>query len=194
MAPVEINPERITGPWVEGFVLDRHTVSSVPTHYIGPHLQFDTTRSPLGELLYRLKYRGEDTGIADIADTVVDFVGGNWGSVFDCIVPAPPSVHRARQPVVQIAEELGRRLGLPVIADAVLKVKGTPQMKDVPAAQERATMLADAIQPGGTLVRGLRILLFDDLIENGSTLRRVATVLNENGAAEIRALVLTRTK
>lgn len=76
----------------------------------------------------------------------------------------------------------------------MLKIKGTPQMKDVPSAQERATMLADAIQLGGTSVRGRSILLFDDLIEHGSTLRRVATVLNENGAGEIRALVLTRTK
>lgn len=85
-------------------MLDHHVVSSVPTHYIGPHLQFETTRSPLGELLYRLKYRGGHTGVADIADTVADFVSERWGLIFDCIVPAPPSVHRARQPVVQIAD------------------------------------------------------------------------------------------
>jgi len=175
-------------------VLDHHTLSSVPTHYVGPHLQFETTRTPLGELLYRLKYRGGHTGVSDIVDTLVEFIESRWRPSIDCIVPAPPSVHRADQPVVRIAEELGRRLSLPVVVDAVLKVRGTPQMKDVPGVQERATMLADAIQPGGTSVRGRRVLLFDDLIEHGSTLRRVATILNENGAAEIRALVLTRTK
>lgn len=194
MPPVKTNPERIDGPWVEGFVLDRHTISSVPTYYIGQHLQYDTTRSPLGELLYRLKYRGGEAGIADIVDTLVEFIDRSWRPLIECIVPAPPSVHRASQPVVAIAEELGRRLGVPVITDAVAKVKGTPQMKDVPNAQERATMLADAIQVGGGSVLGRRILLLDDLIEHGSTLKRVATLLNEAGAREIRTLVLTRTK
>ena len=194
MPPVQTNPEPIAGPWLEGFVLDRHTISSVPTYYIGQHLQYDTMRSPLGELLYRLKYRGEQAGIADIVDTLVEFVDRSWRPVIECIVPAPPSVHRASQPVVTIAEELGRRLGVPVVTDAVAKVKGTLQMKDVTSSQERATMLAEAIQIGGGSVLGRRVLLLDDLIEHGSTLTKVATLLNEAGAREIRALVLTRTK
>jgi len=56
-------------------------------------------------------------------------------------------------------------------------------------------VLAEAIQVGHDNVKGKSILLFDDLIESGSTLRRAADVLLKDGAARaIYALVLTRTK
>ena len=57
MAVVEVHPEPIDGPWIEGFVLDRHVISSRPIGYVGEHMQFETTRSALGELVYQLKYR-----------------------------------------------------------------------------------------------------------------------------------------
>jgi phosphoribosylpyrophosphate synthetase len=56
-------------------------------------------------------------------------------------------------------------------------------------------VLAEAIQAGRGDVRGKSILLVDDLIESGSTLRRTAEVLlKEGGARAVYALVLTRTK
>jgi hypothetical protein len=51
MAVVEVHPEPIEGPWVEGFVLNRHVISSRPIGYVGEHLQFETARSPLGEVV-----------------------------------------------------------------------------------------------------------------------------------------------
>ena len=67
MAIVEVHPVPIDGPWIEGFVLDRHVISSVPIGYLGEHTQFDTTRSALGELVYQLKYRNGP--LNDIVDT-----------------------------------------------------------------------------------------------------------------------------
>ena len=55
MAIIETHPTRIAGPWTEGFVLDKHVIKSVPIGYLGEHMQFDTTRSALGELVYRFK-------------------------------------------------------------------------------------------------------------------------------------------
>ena len=42
------------------------------------HPAFDTVRSPLGELLYQLKYRGNETVLAEIADTVATFLKGRF--------------------------------------------------------------------------------------------------------------------
>ena len=220
MPPVPINPTRITGPWTDGYVLDRHTISSTPTG--DPIYRFDTKRTELGELLYQFKYGGKpqpgaydpfaphpvpsalqgpmDSAKIDlmqgIVDTVHDFLEkrcATWPS-FDCIVPAPPSLKREVQPVVAIARELAARLGLPLCENAVVKAKPTSQMKNVDKA-DRPRVLSEAIQKGPADVRGKRVLLVDDLIESGATLRRATEVLLRDGsAAAVYALVLTRTK
>lgn len=191
MAVVEVHPERISGPWVEGFVLDRHVISSYPIGYLGEHLQFDTKRSPLGELVYQLKYKSGP--LDDIVETALEFSVGRWGGAIDCIVPPPPSLHRAQQPAVLIASGMAARLGVPCLPAATVKASATQQMKNV-ALGERAPILSAAIQAGSEPLRGRRVLLVDDLWETGSTLRRVAEVLGQMGAVEVRALAMTRTK
>ena len=75
---------------------------------------FDTTRSPLGELLYKLKNRGDEAVVPEIVDTAATFVKG-WGWRIDAIVPVPPSnTARKRQPVIAVAIALSDMLGLPV--------------------------------------------------------------------------------
>ena len=96
MAVVEVHPETIEGPWVEGFVLDRHVISSRPIGHVGEHMQFETTRSPLGELVYQLKYRNGP--LNDIVETAVALVSERWNGLIDCVVPPPPSLHRTKQP------------------------------------------------------------------------------------------------
>ena len=194
MAVVNINPMKLPPrPWVEGYVLDYHTVSSTPTG--DPYYRFDTKRTELGELLFRLKYRaGGSAVVTDIVDTAEQFVGG-WKPPIDCVVPAPPSLTRKTQPAVEVARELAARFRLPVFEDTVIKVKASPQMKNIDDWSERQRVLAEAVQAGRNDVRGKSILLFDDLIESGSTLQRAAEVLLKDGAARaIYALVLTRTK
>ena len=191
MATVAITPQGIDGPWIEGFVLDRHVLSSQPLGYLGEHMQFETTRSPLGELVYQLKYRNGP--VDDIVETAVAFVTERWAGNIDCLVPSPPSLHRARQPVMLIAEGVAKSFGVPELTNAIEKATATPQMKNVPI-HEREPLLTEAIQPGTDSVQNRRILLIDDLWETGSTLRRVGEVLSKMGASEIRAIAMTRTK
>jgi predicted amidophosphoribosyltransferase len=194
MAIVATKPMKLApNPWVEGYVLDYHTVSSTPTG--DPYYRFDTKRTELGERLFRLKYRSGGTEVlTDIIDTAVDFLG-QWRPPIDCVVPSPPSQARKTQPAVEIAQELAARLGLPAYAEAVVKVEATPQMKNIDDWVERQRVLVDAMRLGKDDVKDRSILLFDDLIESGSTLRRTAEILlNDGGARRIYALVLTRTK
>ena len=103
------------------------------------------------------------------------------------ITPAFP------QPAVVIAEEIAEDLGLPFKPDAASKAIPTSQMKNVASPQDRQALLNAALQAGDECVRDMRVLVVDDLWETGSTLRRVATIVGEMGATEIRALVMTRT-
>ena len=191
MAVVEVHPVPIEGPWIEGFVLDRHVISAVPIGYLGEHMQFDTTRSALGELVYHLKYR--NVPLNDIVDTAVAFINERWNGVIDCVVSPPPSLHRTKQPAVLIAARIAAALGVPAAPAAAVKATATPQMKNV-LLHERAPLLSAAIQAGTDPVQGQRVLLVDDLWDTGSTLRRVAEVLGHMGATEVRALAMTRTK
>ena len=194
MAVLSIKPMKLPStPWVEGYVLDYHTVSSTPTG--DPYYRFDTKRTDLGERLFQLKYRqGGKEILEDIVDTLERFLAA-WKPPVDCIVPAVPSVTRATQPIVALTRALGQRLKLPICENAVAKVSPTPQMKNVDDWTERQRLLAQAVQRGEGDVTGKTILLLDDLIESGSTLRRVAEVLlRDGGAKSLYALVLTRTK
>jgi len=64
---IEIHPKEIRGSWDAGYVLDLHTISSTRIGYNEfDHPEFDTQRSPLGELVYRLKCRGDKNAIPAI--------------------------------------------------------------------------------------------------------------------------------
>jgi predicted amidophosphoribosyltransferase len=132
--------------------------------------------------------------VSDIVDTVEKFVG-EWQPPVEGVVPAPASLNRKSQPVIEVAAELARRLRLPFYEGAFKKAKPTPQMKNIDDWAERQTVLREAVQAGEAEVKGKVVLLFDDLIESGSTLRRAADVLLKDGLAQaVYALVLTRTK
>ena len=192
MAPVTIKPMKLLGPWAEGYVLDLHSISSTFLGYDGSIPRFDTKYTELGGLVYRFKYRGDRSALPPIVDTAEEFIKkSNWK--FDCIVVAPPSLSRNSQPVLEIAQELSTRLGVPVCDKAVAKVKITPPMKNIEFPADRAMMLQDAFRSEPDEVRGKRILLIDDLFEYGSTLGAVANVLlTEGEAAAVYMLALTR--
>ena len=190
MAIVETTPQRLTGPWIEGYVLDRHVISSVPIGYYGPHMQFDTTRSALGEVVFQLKNRSGSA--ADVIDTASAFAA-RWRGQVDGIVVPPPSILRRVQPAQVIAAGVATSLGVLVLEDAVIKALRTPAMKNT-APPDRANLLAQAIERGPASVQGRHVLIVDDLWQTGATVRRVAAILIAGGAASVRVLVMTRTR
>ena len=193
MAVLTINPQKISGKWTEGFTLDDHTISSEFLGYDGAgYPRFDTQRTALGECIYQLKNRGGPAG--DIIETAAAFVTEHWAGRLDCVIAPPPSLSRPNQPAVLIAKGIADCLGVEYKPAAVTKTIATPQMKNVGFRQDRQALLDKAIQPGSDPVRGMRVLIIDDLWDTGSTLRRVANVVRMMEASEVRALAMTRTK
>jgi hypothetical protein len=94
MAVVKFNPMKLAPmPWVEGYVLDYHTISSTPTG--DPYYRFDTKRTDLGELLFRFKYRSAGAAaLNDIVDTVEQFVRGGNPQLNVLCRRRPPSLAR----------------------------------------------------------------------------------------------------
>ena len=135
---VHIRPMSIPGRWRKGFVLDYHTTGST---YLGDdeygHPIFNTKRTEIGELLYRLKYRSDTSVLDEIVTTAADFMN-SWNPGVEMVIPVPPSrSDRPFQPVMLIAEELSKRLHIPFRKDCVTKAKDMPELKNVYEFDER---------------------------------------------------------
>jgi len=192
---VPTHPMRVPGKWKQGYVLDYHTVSST---YIGDnefgHPVFETTRTELGELLYRLKYKYDDSLVDELVETAAAFVV-SWRPGVQVVVPVPPSRRaRSKQPVFEVSERLAARLGIEFAGRCVVKSKDTPELKDVYDYEERLSLLEGAFEIKAE-VQGRVVLLFDDLYRSGATMNAVTEVLQGSGhVREVYALALTRTR
>jgi predicted amidophosphoribosyltransferase len=191
----KILPTTIQGPWRAGFVLDYHTIS---TRFMGRDSSgrpiYDNKYTELGSLLHKLKYDGEESAVTEIAGTVVGFLA-TWRPPVTMIVPMPPSRARRTQPVVRLAFEIGKRLGMSVSIDAVKKVERTPQLKDISDFDSKCNLLATAFRVRGPVVSGQQVLLLDDLYDSGATMYSVTKALCAEGSvAEVYVLALTRTR
>ena len=191
---IEIHPKEIKGAWDQGYVLDVHTISSTLIGYneFG-HPEFDTVRSQLGELIYRLKYKGDKAAIAPAVEALAAFVN-DWGIHPDAIVSVPPSKLRSFQPVHELAVALARTLKMPLNTESLKKTKSTQQMKDVGDYSARVATLETAFARDKGL-EGKTVLLFDDLFQSGATMNVAVRTLKSQGLVKsVYALALTRTR
>ena len=91
---VAIHPQKIDGKWHSGIALDFHTTSSTPIgHNEYGHMQFDTVRPEIAELLYQLKYKGNQAAAQGIVATAAAYLQPHR-TRFDLIIPVPPSTAR----------------------------------------------------------------------------------------------------
>jgi predicted amidophosphoribosyltransferase len=129
-------------------------------------------------------------------------IHATWFEEFDLIVPVPAytggGARRNWDPVGAIATRL-HELVAPlweIEAGAVAKQVETPAMRghSWPDRQQIAAgpLRRSLLVPAPRRVAGARILVLDDVMTEGGTLREVAQVLRRAGAREVAGLVLAR--
>jgi len=191
---LKINPQKIEGNWRSGYALDIHTISSTPAGVNeAGHTVFDTVRSPIGELLYKLKYNADMTVADEIIATAVNFLSPHRAK-FNLIIPVPPSSFRKVPPVITLANGIGARLSIPVV-ECVTTTRPPTQLKGVTDLEERKKLLTGlyAVDTRGT--EGKNVLLFDDLFRSGATMNAITDLLIRVGkVSSVRALTITRTR
>ncbi len=185
----------LKGNWKRGFAYDVHTLDSV---YMGVdehgHDSWQTTRSEMGELLYRLKYQGD----ASVVGQIVDILGKYKGlETMDAIIPVPSTnKQRKIQPVLAIAQALAKRINVPVLDNALQKQTGGQELKNVDDPQARQALLKTSLtlNPKANLA-GKNILLLDDLYRSGSTLTVATDILYQQAKVKnVFVLVMTKTR
>lgn len=177
------HPRPLPGPWRAGWALDFHSRFDGDTQ----------NRGIIGDLVFRFKYRGEQTLARELAARWAELLREHAEfPKFNSVVPVPPSTPREYDPVSNLAAALAAELKIPPLFSVLAKTRATKPQKEMTShAQKQANVRGAFIVKDD--VRGKHILLVDDLYDSGATLQEAARVLQRAGAASIVVLTLTKT-
>ena len=146
----------------------------------------------LKECIHALKYRGE----ARIAEGLGELMAWAawWDGGFhkiDRVVPVPLHPARERERGYNQAELLARAVAEALgkqVTQPVVRVRETAPQSGLSPAERRRNVERAFEVPLPAQVRGLRLLLVDDVYTTGSTLSAVSAALKRAGALECKGL------
>lgn len=152
--------------------------------------EYDSIRKSL----YRFKYGGRKEYAAFYADMTVRCLWEFIRAVSpDGLVPVPLSRSRHRRrgynQSAVIAEEIGKRMHIPVFSDYVVRQKNTAPLRGQ-NLYERQNNLKNAFNIGQNVVKLKTIIIIDDIYTTGSTIDEVAATLKEFGAERVYFVVM----
>ncbi len=146
------------------------------------------------QAIHELKYGGR----AELAPPLAELLVTAWGrGLFpvDCVMPVPLHPRRIRErgynQATLIAEVFAQQTHLPILADALVRARMTESQTSLGAFARRKNV-EGAFRARSAPVRGLSILLVDDVCTTGSTLQACADALRESGASQVYALTVAR--
>lgn len=143
--------------------------------------------------LARFKYMGRREYVSYYAEEMVNGMGelvSRWNA--DALIPVPIHKKRLRKrgynQAQLLAEEFGKRIGIPVISDYIVRIKDTKAQKDL-SNRDRRSNLNKAFYLRKTqreLCNSPRCaIIVDDIYTTGSTIEACAGVLLQAGVEEI---------
>ncbi|MCM1049153.1 MAG: double zinc ribbon domain-containing protein [Clostridiales bacterium] len=148
----------------------------------------------VAQSIYRFKYCGRQEYAAYYGERLAAVLGSKIrGLNPDALVPVP--IHSSKKRVrgynqaELIANELGRRLNIPVEANLIKRTRKTLPMKDLSAA-ERQNNLKRAFKICSNDVKLNTIIIIDDIYTTGSTIDAMARLLREAGIERIYFIAL----
>ena len=144
--------------------------------------------------IYRFKYGKRKEYAEFLGKEMSEHFGKNirnWKA--DALVPVPIHKSRKRQRGYNQAEllavELGKRLGIPVKSELIVRVRKTLPQKLLKES-ERQNNLKKAFKIGRNDVKLSTIIIIDDIYTTGSTVNEMADILNKMGIDKVYVLTL----
>ncbi len=141
------------------------------------------------ESVYRFKYRGRQEYAAYYGERIASILGERILALKpDALLPVP--IHKSKKKsrgynqAEVLADEIGRRLGIPVEKNLIQRVRKTAPMKDL-SAQERQNNLKKAFKICHNDVKLSTIIIIDDIYTTGSTVDAIASELRKMGIKHI---------
>lgn len=142
------------------------------------------------EAVHRLKYDGWTAAAEAMARVMIGLEPLTPGV---CLIPVPLGRRRLRQrgynQAACIAHALSHHSGLPLRADLLERARETPTQTAL-TPEARLANVSGAFRAGP--VRGLSIVLVDDVFTTGATIAAVASALLTSGAERVEAVTFAR--
>lgn len=112
----------------------------------------------------------------------------------DMLIPMPQHPQRLRwrgaNPIHEVARQTGRLLGVPVQTKALWRTRPVCPQEGLSARQRRDNPKGSFAAQG---VQGCRVVLVDDVLTTGATLRHAGQCLLDAGASALHVAVIART-
>lgn len=150
---------------------------------------------PLDLLEARFKFHGDLAAGRVLGALLVAAASAQAPLQPELIVPIP--LHRARlrqrgyNQALELARPLARELGVEVAGDLLRRVRATPAQTGLDAAARRRNLRdAFALAPAARLPA--HVVVFDDVMTTGATLREAARCLRRAGVARVDVWALAR--
>ncbi len=148
----------------------------------------------LRDIIHAFKYQGRRSLARPLA-ALMRARGAELLDEADCVVPVPLHWRRQHSRGFNQARELARHLGLPVI-DALVRRRHTRAQVELTADRRRANVAGAFCARRRWLrhpdLRGMNVLLIDDVSTTGATLESCAQAIKECGASDVGALTAAR--
>lgn len=150
---------------------------------------------PARTLVHRLKYSDR----AEIARPIARWMARAGADILadaDLLTPVP--LHALRlwrrrfNQAAALAMEISRETGKPCRLTALLRVKATRSQVGLSRAQRAENVQGAFRAAAGTEVRGLNVVLIDDVLTSGATANAAARALLRAGASRVDVLVFAR--
>jgi predicted amidophosphoribosyltransferase len=128
----------------------------------------------------------------------IDISCKNMRSIIDLIIPVPTNRDRLLQRGFGIPEKMAqvieRRFAIPAFTTVLALARSTANLRGL-SKPERKRELKDAFKVrNASLIAGKTVLIIDDVVTYGTTLREVGRTLRRAGVQDVFAIVLAHTE
>jgi ComF family protein len=150
---------------------------------------------PLDLLEARFKFRGDLAAGRVLAELMIERAAVEAPARPDLLVAVPLHVSRLRErgynQAFELAKPIARALGVSIARDCITRVRATPAQTALDAAARRRN-LRGAFAASLPSAIPKHVVLFDDVMTTGATLRECARVLRKAGVARVDVWALAR--